>query len=528
MPNRHFKALRGIGHPSLLPAASRQNLVVAVWVALALVPVFGEGVGVQGFPVTASWIASELDLMARIAGFKLRRRVSSWAGDSFDARSGVGISVYELREGDPAYMSALRAGESRARRAVEALLLTRNPHRTRATRRCLLRYEYAHGVLTHARFRWLAVARTTGFMGNAVAPIALSFAVLDLTGSVTDLGIVVGARSIANVALLLAGGVLADRLPRALLLQGSSLAAAGTAALMAVMVLTGLASVPLLAGIGVINGAVAAVALPASYSITPETVPADLLQQANALLRIGTNTAAITGASLGGLLTATAGPGWAMLAIAAIFAIEAACYRRIGGTRGSRPRAHPLTELREGWAEFLSRRWVWAVGAAVHDRERRNGRRSAGARSRGGRGDVRARSVGFRAGEPDSRRDGRRTHRGALAAPTRAARRRGARGHGGAAPARARSSSTLGGAGPGHVPVRHSDGAVHDRVGRVATGERARREACACVQLRHDRFVCRGACRTARGRPGRRSGRLNRDTHRLRGADRGSDVGCAG
>ena len=217
------------------------------------------------------------------------------------------------------------------------------------------------GVFAHARFRWLSIARTTGFLGNAVAPIALSFAVLDLTGSVTDLGIVVGVRSIANVALLLVGGVLADRLPRALLLQGSSVAAAGTTALMAVAVLTGFASVPLLAGIGLINGAVSAVALPASYSITPETVPAGLLRQANAVLRVGTNAAAIIGASLGGLLAATAGPGWAMLVIAAVFAIEAACYVRVGGARVDRPRANPFTELREGWSEFVSRRWVWVV-----------------------------------------------------------------------------------------------------------------------------------------------------------------------
>jgi MFS family permease len=217
------------------------------------------------------------------------------------------------------------------------------------------------GVFAHTRFRWLSVARTTGFLGNAVAPIALAFAVLDLTGSVTDLGFVVGVRSIANVALLLVGGVLADRLPRALLLQGSSVAAAGTAALLAAAVLTGFASVPLLAGIGLVNGAVSAVALPASYSITPETVPAGMLRQANAVLRIGTNAAAIIGASLGGLLAATAGPGWAMLVIAAVFAIEAACYVRVGGARVDRPRAHPFTELREGWSEFVSRRWVWVV-----------------------------------------------------------------------------------------------------------------------------------------------------------------------
>jgi predicted MFS family arabinose efflux permease len=217
------------------------------------------------------------------------------------------------------------------------------------------------GVLRHARFRWLAAARTTGHLGNAIAPLALAFAVLDLTGSVTDLGVVVGVRSIANVTLLLAGGVLADRLPRAVLLQGSSVAAATTSALLAAVVLTGSASVPLLAAIGLVNGAVAAVALPASYSITPETVPVEHLQPANALLRIGSNSAVIAGASLGGLLAATAGPGWAMLVITVVFAGEALCWWRVGGTRRPGRGAHPLAELREGWSEFVARPWVWIV-----------------------------------------------------------------------------------------------------------------------------------------------------------------------
>jgi Transmembrane secretion effector len=217
------------------------------------------------------------------------------------------------------------------------------------------------GVLAHPRFRWLAAARTTGFLGNAAAPLALAFAVLDLTDSVRDLGVVVGARSIASIALLLAGGVLADRLPRAWLLQGSSLAAAASAGLMAASVLGGFASVPLLAAIGLVNGAVSAIALPASYSITPETVPPELLQPANALLRVGTNSAAITGASVGGLLVASAGPGWAMVAVGVVFTIEAFGYARVGGTRVVKARTHPLADLREGWSEFVSRQWVWVV-----------------------------------------------------------------------------------------------------------------------------------------------------------------------
>lgn len=218
-------------------------------------------------------------------------------------------------------------------------------------------------VLRHRRFRWLTLGRTAGFLGNAIAPIALAFAVLDLTGSVTDLGVVVGLRSVASVVLLLVGGLLADRLPRPVLLQGAALAAALTQAILAASVLAGFASIPLLAAIGLANGAVSALSRPAAYSATPQTVPAALLQQANALVRIGTNSAAIVGASCAGLLVAVAGPGWAMIVVAVVYAVEAGCYTGAADTAPPmrRPRAHPVRELREGWSEFASRRWVWVV-----------------------------------------------------------------------------------------------------------------------------------------------------------------------
>src|SRR3954467_520306 len=155
-------------------------------------------------------------------------------------------------------------------------------------------------ALRHRNFRWLVTGRTAGWLANAAAPIALAFAVLDLTGSVADLGIVVGARSICNVVLLLVGGVLADRLSRAVLLQGASIAAALTQALLAMSVLLGFASIPLFVSVGMINGAVAAVSFPAASALTPQTVPPTVLRQANAVARMAANLSAIGGASLGG------------------------------------------------------------------------------------------------------------------------------------------------------------------------------------------------------------------------------------
>jgi MFS family permease len=218
--------------------------------------------------------------------------------------------------------------------------------------------------LRHRDFRWLISGRSASYLGNAVAPIALAFAVLDLTGSVTDLGWVVGARSVTNVLLLLFGGVVADRLPRALVLTSSCAAAAVTQGGVAALVLTGSATIPLLVALGAVNGAVSAMAFPAAAALTPQTVPTSLVRPANALLRLSTNTALVGGAAVGGVLVAAVGPGWGIAVDAAMFAASGVCFSRIGVADVRQERAdEPSTwrQLREGWGEFTSRTWVWVV-----------------------------------------------------------------------------------------------------------------------------------------------------------------------
>ncbi len=213
-------------------------------------------------------------------------------------------------------------------------------------------------------FRKLLAARTITYAGNAVAPIALAFAVLDLTGSVSSLGLVVGARSLMNVLMLLVGGVLADRLPRSLVLTGSELFAAATQAAVAALVLTGTATIPLLVALSALNGAAAAVSFPATSALLPQTVPPSLLRQANGLARLGSSTALVGGAALGGALVAFTGPGWGLAIDAASFALAGALFAAMRLPR--KPDDEPRTtgvfvDLRDGWDEFRSRRWVWVV-----------------------------------------------------------------------------------------------------------------------------------------------------------------------
>ncbi|WP_330760145.1 MFS transporter [Haloechinothrix halophila] len=212
------------------------------------------------------------------------------------------------------------------------------------------------------KFRWLAAGRTGTELANAIAPVALSFAVLDLTGSLIDLGIVVGARSLALVVLAVFGGMLADRLPRSVILQGTTFTAAVTQLFIAVAVLADVGSVPLLVALSVSNGAVAAISLPATSALTPQTVSEELLAQANALARIGANTGRFTGAAVAGLLAGTVGPGWALAGNAVVFMLAGLAYRAVRSVRVPRSEAASfLGDLRDGWRAFTEHNWVWVV-----------------------------------------------------------------------------------------------------------------------------------------------------------------------
>ncbi|MCM0675236.1 MFS transporter [Micromonospora phytophila] len=217
--------------------------------------------------------------------------------------------------------------------------------------------------LRYAAFRYLAAGRLVNMLGNGVAPIALAFAVLDLTGSVRDLGLVVGARSLMTVLFVLFGGVVADRIPRWLVLVGSNVLGALTQAAVAALVLTGTATVPLLLALSAANGIVSALSQPASAAATPQTVPPELIQPANAIIRLGINAAMIGGAALGGLLVAAVGPGWGLAIDALTFAIAAVAFTgvRVAASPARSTRTSIVADLREGWTEFTARTWVWVV-----------------------------------------------------------------------------------------------------------------------------------------------------------------------
>jgi|GEM_PF-3112184 len=137
--------------------------------------------------------------------------------------------------------------------------------------------------LREREFRLLFAGRTVSLLGNAIAPVALAFAVLDLTGSKTDLGLILAAREIPLVVFLLAGGVWADRLPRNRVMVGANVVSGLSQVTVAALLIVGEAEIWQLAALAAVNGGASAFYFPASGGAVPQTVPESMLQEANAL-----------------------------------------------------------------------------------------------------------------------------------------------------------------------------------------------------------------------------------------------------
>ena len=216
------------------------------------------------------------------------------------------------------------------------------------------------GALRERDFRLQFCAQATSLIGDNIVPVALAFAVLDLTGSASDLGIVLAARTLPLVVFVLAGGVWADRLPRHVLMLSSDLGRAVSQGVLAALLITGRATVWEIVVLQAVNGTATAFFRPASTGLTPHTVSAERLQQANALLYFTLSIASIVGPALAGVLVATIGSGWAIAVDAATFAVSAAFLLQLRvPPRIVAARESFFAELAGGWREVRSRTWLW-------------------------------------------------------------------------------------------------------------------------------------------------------------------------
>jgi MFS family permease len=218
-------------------------------------------------------------------------------------------------------------------------------------------------ALRERNFRYLFAARAISFFGTNLAPIAVAFAVLGLTNSATDVGLAFAAWTLAQVSTLLVGGVVGDRLPRQLVMIVSDSANCVVRTAMGLLLVTGNAQVWQLIALQAVGGCATAFYSPASSGLVPQTVRAESLQQANALVNIARYAAFPLGAAVGGTIVATIGAGYALLLDGATYATSAALLTRLRLAVANRTAAarNFARELAEGWRAFTEHTWVWLI-----------------------------------------------------------------------------------------------------------------------------------------------------------------------
>ena len=165
---------------------------------------------------------------------------------------------------------------------------------------------------------------------------------------------------------------------------GAGLTQGGVAALL----LTGHFSLPAVAGLSALNGAIEAFASPALRGVLPDLVahssppttpgppaPGDL-QRANSLLASSQNAARVLGPTAGGLLVVGIGGGWAIALDAASFLVAAVFFSRLplpparlgrlpqAGGEAGRSGRRMLADIGEGWREFRAIPWVVAMAVS--------------------------------------------------------------------------------------------------------------------------------------------------------------------
>ncbi len=222
--------------------------------------------------------------------------------------------------------------------------------------------------LRHRQFRLLWTGMSASLVGDGVLLVALAWQVYDLFGTPAAMSAVGVALSLPQVATLLFGGVISDRLDPRKVMLFSDLIRFGVMTTLAVLSLTGsLTSLWQILALAALHGAAAGFFGPAFDATVPRLVTADDLIAANSLDQFvrpaGTQ---IFGPMLAGAVIAIGGSGWSFAVNALTFAFSVGCLLAMSRTplvtdEGDEPAESIWQEMREGLRFVRSQVWLWGT-----------------------------------------------------------------------------------------------------------------------------------------------------------------------
>lgn len=215
------------------------------------------------------------------------------------------------------------------------------------------------GPFAEPNFRVFYTGYTTSLLGSSMSAIALTFAVLGSGGSPADLGFVFAARVVPQVAVMLGGGVLADRVgrrPVMLVTDSARLAVQGT---LAGLLFTGSTPVWAFVVLAALLGTGEGFFNPALGGLRAEIASAEKMPDANALLGVAFSASSVLGPALAGGLIALTSPAVVIACDAASFGVSVLCLAKLTVPPAGARTQSALRDLADGWTQFRAQTWLW-------------------------------------------------------------------------------------------------------------------------------------------------------------------------
>ena len=179
--------------------------------------------------------------------------------------------------------------------------------------------------LRHRPFALLWTGQTTSRLGDSLYRIALSWWVLEKTGSAVAMGTVLVFSQVPMLIFLLIGGVVVDRLPRIRIMFSSDVLSGLVITFVAIFAWLDLLQIWHIYIASMIFGFVEAFFFPAYQSVIPQITPSELLTSANSLSGLSQRVTGIVGPALGAALVAAGGTSLTFGLDALSFFISAFC-----------------------------------------------------------------------------------------------------------------------------------------------------------------------------------------------------------
>ncbi len=210
---------------------------------------------------------------------------------------------------------------------------------------------------------------TVSSLGDGIFTIALAIVTLDVDHHPSGLAFVFAARAVPSVLLALVGGVVVDRVPRRFVMISSDAVRGLAVGLSGLLIARDELRLWELIVMAAIFGAADSFFSPASTTIVPELLSADLLVAGNALGQFSSQlTEGLLGPALGGLVVAAIGTAWSFGFDAASFFVSAVCVLLLRSRRRPAPSGQsPMEDARAGLRYVRRHRWLWysILGAAI-------------------------------------------------------------------------------------------------------------------------------------------------------------------